>query len=153
MKSIRNVAWLRSISAVTRWSARMSVNRFRSLVRNHRGATAVEFALVFPVMLVLCSGIVEFGWLFYVQNSMTDTARTVTRDVSVGTVTSANAQAAVLSKLSDWGYNFSVTVTDDGTDVTIAIGVPRDEVALANIMDLFGGGTLNTAVTMQLEPS
>lgn len=43
--------------------------------RTGRGAAAVEFALVLPLLLMLVFGIVDFGRLFFAQVSVTQAAR------------------------------------------------------------------------------
>lgn len=42
---------------------------FAGLARNEQGATIVEFALVFVLLMALTSGIVEFGYLWWQWNS------------------------------------------------------------------------------------
>ncbi|MCA7902802.1 pilus assembly protein [Burkholderia cepacia] len=39
--------------------------------RRQRGATAVEFAIVFPLLFVIFYGIVAFGMIFTIQQSLT----------------------------------------------------------------------------------
>lgn len=51
----------------------MRLNRKTSLIKDHEGAAAIEFALVFPVMLLLTMGILEFGLIMHV-NSLVDNA-------------------------------------------------------------------------------
>ena len=43
--------------------------------RHRRGATAVEFALVLPVMVTLLLGTVDFGRFAYTQIAVTNAAR------------------------------------------------------------------------------
>jgi Flp pilus assembly protein TadG len=43
--------------------------------RTERGATAVEFALIVPLLIVLVLGIVEFGHAFQVQGTLSAAAR------------------------------------------------------------------------------
>lgn len=43
-------------------------------LRSDRGAAAVEFALVLPVLVLLVFGIIEFGRIFNVQNSVSAAA-------------------------------------------------------------------------------
>jgi Flp pilus assembly protein TadG len=44
-------------------------------LRSERGATAVEFAFIVPLLLVLVIGIVEFGHAFQVQGTLSAAAR------------------------------------------------------------------------------
>jgi Flp pilus assembly protein TadG len=40
-----------------------------------RGAAAVEFALVLPVLLAILTGILEYGWLFLQQSNLSAAVR------------------------------------------------------------------------------
>lgn len=53
--------------------------------KREEGASAVEFALVVPVLLALLMGIIEFGFLFNQQVSATQVAREAARAVAVHT--------------------------------------------------------------------
>jgi Flp pilus assembly protein TadG len=44
-------------------------------LRGERGASAVEFAFIVPVLLILVLGIVEFGHAFQVQGTLSAAAR------------------------------------------------------------------------------
>ena len=44
-------------------------------MQGDRGASAVEFAIVLPVLISILVGIIEFGWLFNQQISLTQAAR------------------------------------------------------------------------------
>lgn len=59
--------------------ARRRTARDEGLRRCTRGATAVEFALVLPVLLVLVFGIIEFGRVLWVQNTLQYAAERGTR--------------------------------------------------------------------------
>jgi Flp pilus assembly protein TadG len=56
-----------------------------------RGAAAVEFALVLPLLLVLILGIIDFGLYFYDDLQLTHVARDAARYLSVSNVAEANA--------------------------------------------------------------
>ncbi len=47
----------------------------RSGLRTERGATAVEFALIVPLLIALVIGIAEFGRAFQVQGTLSAAAR------------------------------------------------------------------------------
>lgn len=64
--------------------------------RNHeRGAAAVEFALILPVLLLLVFGIVEFGRVYNIQTSMTAAAREGARAMAIDNDSVAATAAAV----------------------------------------------------------
>ena len=50
---------------------------------NQRGASAVEFAIVLPLLLTILLGIIEFGFLFNQQISLTQAARESAREYAI----------------------------------------------------------------------
>lgn len=117
-----------------------------------RGTAAIEFALVMPVLLSLTMGILEFGWLYYVENQMAFVARAVTRDVSAGiygTVAAKTEAENRLDYLPGFTGNVVVQIGLVGNDVVTEISVPMADAALINFLNLFGSGTLNANVIMR----
>lgn len=55
------------------------MHRFRS----DSGAAAVEFALVVPLLILLAFGIIEFGRMYNLQNSLTSAAREGVRSMAI----------------------------------------------------------------------
>ena len=55
----------------------------RLRLRGDRGSAAVEFAIVIPVLLLLVLGTVEFGRVFFLQNSITNAARVGARTMAI----------------------------------------------------------------------
>ncbi len=51
--------------------------------RRDRGAAAVEFALVMPVLVMIMFGIMEFGYAFYIQSSVAAAARVGERNYAI----------------------------------------------------------------------
>ena len=51
--------------------------------RNERGAAAVEFALVVPLLVALLAGIAEFGRAYYLQTTLSGAAREAVRSVAL----------------------------------------------------------------------
>jgi Flp pilus assembly protein TadG len=47
----------------------------RKMLRDERGASAVEFAFIVPLLIVLVLGIAEFGHAFQVQGTLSAAAR------------------------------------------------------------------------------
>jgi Flp pilus assembly protein TadG len=79
-----------------------------------RGAEALEFALTLPILLVLLSGTIDFGWYWWQQSAVLEAAALAAR---VGAATpqdhdpAAAARAAALERLEAEGVPFTSTVT------------------------------------------
>jgi Flp pilus assembly protein TadG len=54
-------------------------------LKNQRGASAVEFAILLPLLALLIFGVIEFGILFYNQQVLTNASREGARAAIVGT--------------------------------------------------------------------
>lgn len=62
--------------------------------RRERGAAAVEFALVVPILLLIIVGIVEFSRIYNVQITLNQAAREGARSMAISNnVTTAQSQA------------------------------------------------------------
>jgi Flp pilus assembly protein TadG len=59
-----------------------------------RGAAAVEFALIVPILLILVFGIVDFGLAMFSQNMVGNAAREGARTASLGGTQAQTEQAA-----------------------------------------------------------
>jgi Flp pilus assembly protein TadG len=90
--------------------------------RDDRGAAALEFALILPLLVVLIFGMIQFGFAFNAYITVTHAAREGVRLASVGTpaatvVTQTKAAAAPLlvtvtgPTLSADKQTFSITVS------------------------------------------
>jgi Flp pilus assembly protein TadG len=63
--------------------------KLRRLVRDRRGVTAVEFALILPALLLVSMGVAEFGNAFLVNRKLTVAADTVADLVAQETTVSS----------------------------------------------------------------
>lgn len=82
--------------------------------REARGAAAVEFALVVPMLLVIIIAIADFGALFAQQISLTNIAREAARNAVVDGLSCAEIEA---------------DARDDAETVGMAAGVPVVNIA------------------------
>jgi Flp pilus assembly protein TadG len=111
----------------------MSAPRLRALtapLRGERGAAAVEFALVVPLLLLFVFGIVSVSRAFQVQATLSAAAREAARSMALGNSVSAAKDAAVFaastSSLALSSGQVSVspstcTGAGPGTNVTVTI--------------------------------
>ena len=126
--------------------------------RSDSGATAVEFAFVLPVLLMIMAGIIQFGAVFFLQNNMANAAREAARALAVGSIeTKAESKQLVEQKLVNWGVTFGVatSIPDPGnaadTDFTVTITAPLSEAAIFDYLGVFEGGTLRASASMREE--
>lgn len=92
-----------------------------------RGAVAVEFALLAPVLVMLLLGITEFGRAYNVQSSLSSAAREGVRVMAIGNNPAAartaaiNAAVAVQPALSNANITFSPATCAPGVQMTLKI--------------------------------
>ena len=65
----------------------------KKLIKNTRGAAAVEFAIVAPLLFVLIFGIIEFGAILYNKSVITNASREGARYAATFYTNPANATA------------------------------------------------------------
>lgn len=84
--------------------------------RCERGASAVEFALIVPVLLLLIGGIIDFGRAYYQEIQLSNAARDGARLASLGTAysTSQIQGQVILAAKPLAVVNAGVTVTACG---------------------------------------
>ena len=87
----------------------------RTRLRDERGATAVEFAFILPLLLVIVLGIVEFGHAFQVQGTLSAAAREGARVMAL-----QNDPAAARTAVRDATPTLDPGVTDAQITVTPA---------------------------------
>ncbi len=123
----------------------------RSCWRSERGVAAVEFALVIPFVVLVLSGIIQFGFVLFLQSHVADVARETARRAAVGELEQAEAIQFAQDSLLNWGVTYDVVVTLNGTDVDVQISLPMSQAALIDVLGLFQSGTLIAAVTAREE--
>ncbi len=128
----------------------------RALWRDRDGAAAVEFAFILPILLLLFSGIVQFGSIMFLENHMTNVARETSRRIAVGELAQADAASSAQQALVNWGVTYEVSVATSSAgggndDITVAISLPMREAALMDVLGVFQSGNLTAAVTMRQE--
>ena len=91
-----------------------------SFIKNVSGAAAIEFAIVFPVILLLVFGIMELGYVLWADSSMKYAASYASRYAFVNPTASSTAiKNFALSKVDLSGSPITFTVTTNTTTVDI----------------------------------
>ncbi|MCM6761608.1 pilus assembly protein [Rathayibacter sp. ZW T2_19] len=75
--------------------------------REEKGAVALEFALVLPILMVILVGIIEFSLLFTAQTTLTNAAREGARSMALH-----NDPARARSAVKDSAFYLSPALTD-----------------------------------------
>lgn len=86
----------------------------RGFFQHDRGASAVEFALVLPILLFILLATVEFGRAFYLQAGLSGFAREAVREYAIhGSVSAAKDRVTARAPI-EWGINNgNISVTPD----------------------------------------
>ena len=85
-------------------------------MREERGATAVEFAMILPLLLVLVLGIAEFGRAFQVSGTLSAAAREGVRVMAL-----QNDQAAARAAVRNAATSLDPAITDAQIAITPAV--------------------------------
>lgn len=110
---------------------------FRSARRSRRGATAVEFAIAAPVLLLVTFGAFEVGRLNMIRSMAQDAAYEACRYCMVEGATAAEAEEKAKSVLALVGARGAVVTVNDGEnfdretqEVTVSVEIPMEQNAL-----------------------
>ncbi len=114
--------------------------RFLALWRNRSGIAAVEFAVIAPVAVALLAGIMQFGFVLFIESHMAGVARDTARRFAVGASDETEAAAFAQGALLNWGVTYTVTVTPPNppanNDVDVQVSLPMSSVAIIHMLGL-----------------
>jgi Flp pilus assembly protein TadG len=137
-----------------------------------RGQALAEFAIVFPILFLLIAGIIQFGVIFWGQNTLTQVARDVGRWASTQTTcpTTANVLPtanAIAGQSSLLGYatnawtagNVQVAITGQITPCPVVNNqqVQYVDITINHQLPVFfpwlpGDGNIATSAQFRMEP-
>lgn len=126
------------------------------------GASAIEMALILPLLLTLVFAIIDYSRFFYLRASLSSAVADGARVAVLPGATAAMVNASVASSLSDpvyqgAGQTASVTVTPSppvaNQPVTVAATLPFSPLILPQYLgtSLFPA-SINASATMVVEP-
>ena len=109
-----------------------------------RGAAVVELAVVLPLLLTLVFGIIEFGWIFMVRETLTNASREGCRVAVLQGSTQQNVTDQVAASMAGAGltsYSVDITSSTPGNPTeTVTVKMPYADVSLLAGY-FFGGST------------
>jgi Flp pilus assembly protein TadG len=129
----------------------------KPMIKNERGQTMTEFALILPILVVLLFGIVQFGIIFNNYVTLTDAARAASRKGAVSRGASdpkgdcEAAGYAAGTNLKNPGTDFIVTCSSSwqpGSDLTVQASYPYS-ISLLNWV--IASGQLTTTMKERVE--
>jgi Flp pilus assembly protein TadG len=134
-----------------------SIRSRRSAAR--RGVSAVEFAIVAPVVFLFVAGIIEFGRAMMVESLLANAAQRGARVGVLNDAQNSDVSTAVNSNLATGGISgATTTVTPNppssayaGQDVTVAVSVKFSQVSWLPLPWFLKNTTLKSTATLQRE--
>jgi Flp pilus assembly protein TadG len=95
------------------------------LVSCRRGVVSVEAALVFPVLILLVMGAMEFGLLIFTYSAMQSATREATRQVAVNFTAAGDVADAVAARLPQWSRAAAAVAVSQSAPADPATNVIR----------------------------
>ena len=130
------------------------------LIKDPRGTSAVEFALIMPVFVAVTFGAIEFSLIFFTYNAAAHAAWDVTRQLAANQLSTTQASSTALAELPSW-VRSSATVTNSSSSTdpntnrfTVTVSFPAKAATPTNVLSwAYGTLTLKATSTMQQEPT
>lgn len=114
-----------------------------------RGAVAVEFALLAPLLIMILLGIMEFGRAYNAQVSLTNAAREGVRSMAINSsqatarAAAKNAATQLRPALADSSIVFSAPNCTEGSQMTVTINYSLSTMTgIAGPFSMTGKGTM-----------
>ena len=136
-------------------------NRFLFAARRgttrRRGSSVLELCLVLPILIMLSFGVVDYGYFFYVKNTIQGAAEAGVRTAIPPTATNANVTTVITNMmtaagLQSSGYTVTLSPTDvstaaAGSSVSVTITITWGNVSFKALSSGYGGISNSKAVT------
>ena len=122
-----------------------------------KGAAVVETAIVFPVLLLLTLGVIQYSWLFLKAQQITNAARCGARAAVLPDATTGSVGLAVTNALAASGMTVGAPVITPsidpgvGYDVTVRLTSTSSVSLLGDVSFLPTPTELHASVTMAKE--
>lgn len=131
------------------------ISKINKLTRDSKGTIAVEFAVVFPFLLLFLFGIIELGSAWYDRNLLVNASREGARLAALSSgMEDADVVSEVHTILSQSGFPGNATVISSGasggpgTLVQVQISAPVSMPVLGALVPGLDSSTVVTANTV-----
>lgn len=136
-------------------------------LRDARGQSLAEFAIVFPVFMLMVGGMIQFGIIFWGQNTLTQIARDTGRWAATQTTCPTTASVTpvantIAAESSLIGYSTAADLTVTASTTGPCPPTDNTQVAYVSItlnhqVPVFfpfvpGNGNLSTSAQFRMEP-
>lgn len=122
----------------------------RNLIRNRDGNAVIEMAVALPILIIIMTGVIDFGYQFSVANSMRTVSSETARLLAIKRITAAEAPAYARGRLMQAFGTYQVTTSTSGSDVTVNVSLPARAAILVDITGLLSQGNMSASSTMRV---
>ena len=130
------------------------ITKFIIAIKNSKGQSLVEFALVVPILIIIVLGIVEFGNLWFTMNTMSGAAREGVRIAAV-TAPDVDQVEIVVQNYLDAANIGAATITVAGPnavdEVVVTVQMMYDPIFLGLLPGMDAAFQLIRSATMHWE--
>jgi len=117
----------------------MKLLRNRSRLRREEGASAVEFAVIAPLLLLFIFGMIECSWLLMALHATTGAARESARAAAVVSASDEDVRETAVRHMRDSFFrvdSLNVQITREPAriegmeNITCSVGIDYDDVSI-----------------------
>lgn len=126
--------------------------------RDERGATVVEFVLVFPIVLFLVLGLIQYGYHYWALETTEASAREAARRLIVGTEPACTVAAAASHAEAPnvgsappsvtYEYGNATNTVARGVEVTVTVRIQSLDMGILPLPD---AGVVEQSATSRVE--
>ena len=124
--------------------------------RRARGAVVVELAIVTPILLTMLFGIIEYGYVFMVRQTLTNAAREGARIAFLQTTDTPYTEVIdrvgeVMTAAGLTGYTLTMTHATSGNNWVESVGVSMSRTDISLLGNFLGvqSGTVSGTCSMR----
>ena len=127
-------------------------------MKKENGQSAVEFALVLPILLLIVCGILDFGWLFYnqlsVENACREGARVgcvISQDAQLTQIVTNKVEAILPDNLDPVKVDVKLTNPTSPLEGDLQVNVKAEMTTLTPVLGVVYGKTKELSYTVTIK--